>query len=284
MLHRPATLALILLLTATLAACAGRRTPPPDDALEQPEQLFEAMIARLDAVQAVRARAVMEYYGAGGRVRVRQTVLAAQPNLLRIDTLSPFDSTLSVVFANDRELVLYDLPNEAWYTGAPTATNLARLIPVWLSPQDVVSVLLGGPPLDRIVPDASRWTLDWDRRRGAYRFTAPTRGGDTLVLFVTHGAWTVVGAQELDAAERVRWEIRSADFSTVHAGDVATTVPGILRFLMKSENIDVSLNVSSYELNPTLGPTLFQLPVPPGVRVFPLDAVEPVELAEPPAE
>lgn len=260
-----------VLLLSFVSACGGTRTPPPDDALTEPTELYNAMLARLEGVQSARIRAVMEYFGDNGRVRVRQAVLAQQPDRLRIETLSPFDSTLSVVLANEEQLVLYDLEAAKFYVGAPTATNLSRLLPLWLTPQDVVRVLLGGPPLDMMNPDTATWELQWDRRRAAYRLSMPAFAGGTLELFVKHETWTLSGARETNAAGNTVWEIRTADFRRVESEGVQSTLPERIRFLMDRDNIDVSLNVSNYDLNAVLPPQLFTLQPPPGVEVIDLD-------------
>ncbi len=266
MTENPIRAALLILLAGALFACGGRQHRAPDDALTDAGDLYDAMNTRLDALSGTRIRAVMEYYESGRRVRVRQAVLAQQPADLRIETISPFDSTLAVVVVNHDSLALYDLQNSVFYSGAPTAQNLSRFIPVWMSPGDIVSVLLGGAPADSIVSDRSRWELEWDRRANAYRLTLPTLHGGHMDLYVQHGSWSLTGAKEYDPDGDLVFELRAGSFERVSTEGGDVTVPHRLRFLMAGENLDVSLDVDRYDANPELPATIFALQPPSGIQ------------------
>ena len=261
---------LFLSLTFFASACASRQVPEPADPVGSYEELLARMEERSSSIQGARARAVMEYFGREGRVRVRQVLLVQKPHNLRLETLSPFDTTLSVVVSNFRELMLYDLNADQAWAGASTADNLAELIPLRFSPADIVSVLLGNAPMARMREERGIWKIGWDGRRGAWRMFVPGQDGTQLEIFVRHGSWVVAGARELSRRGDVNWEVRTADFVEVQAGDFVTEVPTRVRFLMNEERLDVSLTVSEYELNPELDPALFELDLE-GVEVCRLD-------------
>lgn len=260
------SLALALLATALLA-CGGRQTPAPDDAVTDPVVLFDAMLTRDEAIDAVRLRATLEYYGEGGRARVEQAVLARGEQHLRMETISPFGTSLAVFLMNDTELVFFDLQEQVYVTGRPSAENVSRFVPVLLAPDDLVRVLQGGPPLAATSTDLDAYTLSWSERQGAYRLTIPLEGGGELVLFVRHQSWTVAGAIQRDADGDEVFELRAGDFVTVQADGFETEMPQRLRFLMPSENLDLSLDVNRVELNPTLPDALFELAPPSGASV-----------------
>lgn len=263
----------VVFFFGTMVGCAAKQTPPPSDPVADAATLFALVQERSEHVQSARARAVMEYFGKGGRVRVRQAVLVQQPGDLRIETLSPFDSTLSVVVANEDEMTFYDLQNEVAYTGRPTAENLAKLVPIHMAPSDIVSVLLGGAPLARIDPDRQHWKMAWDGRANAWRMFVRSSTGGQLELLFRHATWTLAGARENDKKGGLVWEVRTADFRMISDGETQTEVPTRVRFLMPSENVDVSLTVSDYELNPELDELLFEL-FTPDVELFQLDAID----------
>ena len=266
MTRHPFHAAIALCFIASLLACGGRQHRAPDDALTEAGDLYDAMNARLETLTGTRIRAVMEYYEDGRRIRVRQAVLAQQPQNLRIETISPFDSTLAVVVVNGDSLAIYDLQNSIFYSGAPTAQNLSRFIPVRMSPADIVSVLLGGAPADSVIADRSRWELEWDRRVGAYKLTLPLTHGGRAVLFVRHNTWSLMGAKEYAADGDLVFELRAGSFERITTDVGETTVPHRLRFLMAGENLDVSLDVDRYEANPELPNAVFALQPAPGVQ------------------
>ena len=74
------------------------------------------------------------------------------------------------------------------------------------------------------------------------------------------------GAKQVDEDGEVIFELRTGDFTTVAAGESQTEMPQRLRFLMETEDIDISLDVTRLELNPSLPDALFALPVPNGVE------------------
>lgn len=226
------------------------------------ETLIRHAESRDGVVDAARARAVMEYFGSDGRVRVRQALLVRRPGNFRLETLSPMDSTLAVVVTNDEELTYYDLAGERAYTGAPTASNLARLIPLWLSPEQIVRVVLGSVPFEmaQVTPDA--WDLEWDGQKNAWKLDAQTPDGGEMTFWVRHDSWVLAGARAKNNDGRTLWEIRTRDFTRVSDGEAETELPTRIRFVMKDENLDVSLTVQDYEMNPELPEHLFELFLP----------------------
>ena len=255
------------LLAFALLACGGRQTPAPADALTDPVDLLEAMLTRLESIESTRMRATLEYYGDGGRARVEQAVLARSPNLLRIETLSPFGTSLAVFMSDGEALTFYDLQGQTYMTGPPSPQNIARFVPFWMSADDLVRVLFGGPPLDAATPDSDEYTLEWDRREGAYRMTLPIHSGGELILKVQHGSWTVSGATQFNTDGDQVFELRTGDFQSVAVDGFETTMPRRLRFIMETEDIDISLDVESIDMNVMLADPLFQLAPPPGVEV-----------------
>lgn len=265
---QPFAFLVLALVAASLAACGGRQTPAPEGELTDPVELLEAMLTRLDAIESARMRATLEYYGDGGRARVQQAVLARSPNLLRIETLSPFDTSLAVFMVDGETLTYYDLQAQTYMSGAPTPSNVARFVPFYMTAQDLVRVLFGGPPLDAASTDSDEYTLAWDGRAGAYRMVLPLIAGGELVLHVQHETWTVSGAAQYDADGEPIFELRTGDFAAVEADGFVTSMPRRLRFIMEGEDIDISLDVERLDMNVTLPDGLFQLAPPPGVEVI----------------
>jgi len=273
MIQRVSIWTLCLLAAALfLNACGAKQYPVPDEPVQDARALMAHVQERDQSIDAARARAVMEYFGSEGRVRVRQALLVSRPGNFRLETLSPMDSTLSVVVTNDEELTYYDLAGERAYTGAPSAENLAKLIPIWLSPQQVVQVVLGSVPWALVDVPASDWKMAWDGKKDAWRLEAEVNGG-RMEFWVRHDSWVLAGARAKNEDNRVIWEIRTKDFERVSDGTHSTELPTRIRFVMKDENLDVSLTVKEYQMNPDLPDHLFEL-VLPDVEQISLDAPE----------
>lgn len=257
-------------LSCLVSACCGTPVRPPDDALEDPADLLDAMRIRLDGLQSGRFRVVTEYYGGELRgANFRIVVLVRQPGDLHIEVLSPFGQSLQTLVSNSEQLSLYDLEQEVFYYGTPSPENIARILPFYLTDVDIVRVLLGGPPLALISDDVEDYELEWDGERGSYHLTAPLTTQDgTLELWVRHDDWVIEAAKRLDEDGALVFELRTGDFELI--GE--TMIPMQLRFLLETDDeIDMSLEIESAELNVDLPDLLFELEAPRGIEQVPLD-------------
>ena len=268
-----ATLRTVLLLAcvATLAtACGGRQVAPPADMIEDPVVLYEALLTRMESVESVRMGAMLEYYGEGGRARVEQGVIARAPDRLRMDTITPFGTTLAVFVLNAGRLTFYDLNERVYATGPATPENVSRFVPFWMSANDLIRVLLGGAPLDATDPDPDTYTLEWDGRAGAYALEMPLLQGGTLTVLVRHNTWTLAGATSRDTDGDIVFELRTGDFTTIATANGETEMPQRLRFIMESEDVDISLDVTRIEMGVNLPDAAFELAAPGGAEVIQL--------------
>ena len=264
------------LVTTTLIAFVGfgahcnREIPPPDDAITDPVEMTNVLVHRLADLQSARFRVVAEYYGGEMRgANFRQVVLVRQPEDIHVQTLSPFGQTLQILVSNGETLAFYDMEEEVFYSGAPTPGNLARLLPFYMTAGDIVSVLLGGPPLLQFHPETDGYELSWDGEEGRYTMSVPLANEDgRLELAIRHGDWTLAGAKRFDGNGDLIFELRTGDFEAV--GD--TYLPRRLRFLLEGENpVDMSIEAESLEINPSLPDELFVLEPPRGVEQRSLD-------------
>lgn len=269
MKHIVSVFFLFALLTG-LSACGARQYPEPADGIASSEELLAHLEQRAETVHSARTRAVMEYFGGSGRVRVRQVLVVSEPHFLRLETMSPFDTTLALVVANDDELTFYDLGEDQVYVGRPTAANLSKLIPLWLAPSDIVDVVLGGVPMGMVDRELTHWKVAWDGGKNAWRLFGRSLTGGYLEFLVRHDTWSLAGARELDRRGNVQWEIRAAEFRRVGDGESSAEVPSRIRFLMPSADLDVSLSVQEYELNPELDLIMFEI-FTPEHDLIPLD-------------
>ncbi len=270
MMPKTLMMPLLFALTALTAACGARRVAPPDDALTDPAELFGIVAARGEGLDTVRYRATLEYYGDGGRVRIRQAVLARQPTDVRIETISPANTSLAVLVLNADELLYYDVSSELFIVGEPTPEHIGQLAPLWLTPRDIVRVLVGGAPIDDVDADPSTYALRWERRGGHYELTMPTLDGGPLTLDVEHGTWALVGARQHDDDGELLWELRAGGLEAHVVDGEELWLPTRLRFLLPEERVDMSLDVERVDVNPSLSDRLFTLEPPRGIEVTPL--------------
>ncbi len=266
-LHLGALVALGALLLTSLGC--PRHTPPPDNALEMPEELRVAIDARIATIDDARFRnVVLEYFGDGDRMRVRQLILVQKPDHLRVQTRIPgSDEILNLLVSNGETFSMHQRDTNEYFRGAPTRENINRLLPVDLSSRDVVRVMLGGAPWDRFDEETSTPELEWDRERGLYRYSVQRVTGNDLFMFVRHTDFAVIEVRETSPEGDLVYAYTTEGWRD--AGSIA--LPGYRRFVWPDRDLDFSLDVGDTQLNISLDAHLFELPPPPGSRIIELD-------------
>lgn len=259
----------VLLTFLALATGCPKNIPPPDNALQTPDELRAAVNARTNSIESARLLdVVIDYFGEGERVKVRQLVLVKKPNFLRVQTRVPAsDEILSILVSDGTTFSMHRRDTNQFVTGEATPENIARLLPVDLSARDVSRVMLGGAPWDRFDGLESEPQMKWDRRRGKYRYRAETPDGGSLTMWVRPTDFAVEEVRQLDADDKVKYRYETDDWKRVE--NVA--LPAWRRFVWPARDLDFSMDVGETQVNVELPDLLFELPPPPGSEIITID-------------
>lgn len=258
----------LLALSFALTSCK-KKIPPPDNALETPQQVRDAIDARIEQLETARFReVVLDYFGEKERVKVRQLILVERPDMLRVQTRIPgTDEILSLLVTDGERFAMHDRDTNKYYTGQPTPKNINRLLPVDLSATDVVRVMLGGAPWDRFAREPGEPQMEWNTRTGRYRYWIETAGGGELSMEVRHTDYAVVEVIEEDADGELVYRYETDDWE--RTGSVA--LPTYRRFEWPARDLDFSLDVGDTQVDVDLPDSLFKLAPPPGSKIIPVD-------------
>jgi hypothetical protein len=194
-----------LILPVLFAACAPRPTvvPPPTLPAVSPGDLLERVKTCGAAIDTVRGLAKVRLTTADRSLSLSQVLLAAYPDRLRTESLSPFGSPLLILASDGHELDVL-LPGEGRFLHGPaSAENLHRFTRLPLRLTDLVGLLLYRPPLfpwqeihgGSDGADRYRLFLDGpESRRQVFTFDAALRltgaayySGSELLLEVGYG-------------------------------------------------------------------------------------------------
>lgn len=152
-----------IIFTAVLSSCGP--VPRPADAYGSAPDLIADMTALREAARSLRATGRVDHFGDEHRVQGKVFVFAKLPQKLRVDLLSPFGSTISVLTVSEGRFAMSDLKEGRYMEGPADPCNIARLIRIPLPAADVVRVLVGHTP----IIDGDR-TVEWNRK-GFYVIT-----------------------------------------------------------------------------------------------------------------
>lgn len=266
------TRTLALLAVAALAACTPRR-PPPDLSLD-PAALLAQVRAAQARVSSVRGDARLRVRSPDGSGTVQALVAAERPDRVYVQTLDFFGNTLAVLATSGGALSLYDARARVLYRGPATPENLARLVPIPLSPEDLAAILCGGAPLLdgealRAEPGRGHVTLEL------------AGGGRTETLRIGPGAQVQRAAlRAAGAAGPSGWDLEIARTDASGAGYASE-----VKLSARDPDVSLGLGWEEAEWNGPVDAALFTPPAPRGARIVELGAeAPPPGLLAPPAE
>jgi outer membrane lipoprotein-sorting protein len=249
------------------AGCGPRQATPPGPAvplapLPRREDLLRSLSERRAAVQSLRTLARTTVTTDGDSYRARELIIAARPDRLRFEVLSPFGSEF-VVATSDGLLAAYERGEATFYRGTASAENLARYARVALPVETAVDLLLGTPPVGAgglgVVSREEGLVKLWQE------------GGRTVHVTWFGDALDPVRYEQRDREGRVLLRASFGDYAPVQGVSLPTRIE--LDLPWSGQRIDIDLR--DPELNPPLSDTVFALATPPGSRVVDLDRMTP---------
>lgn len=249
---------LLAAAAAALAACTPR-VPPPDLSLE-PAPLLAQVQAAGAAVTRVQGDARLRLDAPGAKGVVPAWVAVERPDRLHVEVLDFFGNPAATLVAAGGRLAIYDARSRAFYRGAATAENLARLVPLPLSPERLVAVLCGTPVLsgEPVAADPGRGYVTLELRDGP-RSTSLRVGSRAAIVRATfRGGAPALPDHEVQYAAYL--DLEWARFPTevvVTSGDPA---------------VRVELGWKEPDFVSPAGAALFRMDPPSGARVVDLDA------------
>jgi hypothetical protein len=214
-------------------------------------------------IQSVRGEVRVKIDAEEGSGTITALVAAEKPDRLYVHTLDFFGNTAAVLAASRGTLSLYDARERVLYRGAATPANLARLVPVPLSPPELVEILCGSAPLAgapaRAEPGPGYVTLEL------------AEGARTQILRVGSSAAVERSTVRVAGAPRAALDL---EFTT-SAAALDARFPADVALAAEDPRVRMSLAWVEAERNPALDAGLFTPAIPRGARVVDLEAIPP---------
>lgn len=254
--------AALLAAAFALAGCP-RRAPPPDLSLD-PAELVAQVRAAQDRTRSVRGEARIRLETAELSGTFSALVAAEAPDRALVQSLDFFGNTVAVLAAADGELSFYDARAHVVYRGPATPENLARLVPLSISPADLARILRGSAPLldgRPVSADAGRGFVTLGIDAGARTETLRVgAGAEVLRASVRADAAQGRGAYDLEFGAFDRFELR---------------FPAEVSLSSEAPRVRMKVTWVEVEPNAALDRKIFSPRVPPGARVVDLGASAP---------
>lgn len=159
--------------------CGGVSYPRPNFPHEDADAVVRSLGQSREAVVALRAEARVEQRGEGGRLRGTVMMFVERPSSVRFDVMTQFGPA-AILTSHGEQFRLLDLRENRFLQGRTCPSNLAKLLGVSLSSEQMVGVLFGAAPE---VPISSRSvTVGGD---GLYHVVEQLEGGGRQELDLT---------------------------------------------------------------------------------------------------
>lgn len=245
----------LLSLAATGCGAARLKLPTgPGEPAPDASTVFTASVAACRGVTSLSAEMAVSGTAAGQRLRGRVLVGLATPASALLDAAAPFGASLFIYSAHDGDATLL-LPRDqrVLVHGDPTAV-LEAVAGVPLDPADLRRALTGCA----LAGDAQSGRAFGDDWRTVLI------NGDEAYLRRREGTWRLVAwVHRVEGARG--WRADYADF--------AYDLPHTIRLTSDDggRRFDLRLQLSQIAINPTLGPEVFALKIPPALSPITLE-------------
>jgi outer membrane biogenesis lipoprotein LolB len=248
----------ILFLVGCSLSC--RSVPPPANPYSHAPDLLTDMNALRSGVKSFRIAGTVDHLGRQ-RVQGKAFLFGELPGRLRVDVLSPFGTTLSVLTVDAGVFGLSDHREGRFFSGPAQPCNIARLIGIALPAEDIIRIVLGQTPL---IETDGETDIQW-HRDGFYRVTL--RSGDLLQrLDIDPDRNTLrLRRSVLEDKGTVVYEIAYSRWRAVNS----RTLPMEIRIRMPAEKSEIVLRhePQSVDLNVPLPADAWRQTFPTGARI-----------------
>jgi len=243
-----------------VSGCATLPVLPPQP--PPAEDLLKQVDVRLQVPRGLKGLALVKVLSTGKNFQAQEVLFAQRPAFLRLESLGPLGTPQLYLVTDGRELSLYEPGENRYYHGPATASHLSSALPVLLEPEEAVALLLGGLPLI----DHETSSLRGDREKGLWILDLVSIArGESQSLWVHPQSFQILRAESHRAGSS-RCLIFS-DFESVQG----ISFPKRIQLTSSEPKGQISVEYQEVELNPGWKKEDFQLPVPRGARVIPLE-------------
>jgi outer membrane lipoprotein-sorting protein len=249
-----------------LPRCTHLNTPAPisDHQACSPQQILLEIEAGKDVPAGLKGIARIKVESPDKKFSVKEIVIAKRPRCLRLETLSPLGRPEFYAVTDGSDLFLFSPSENKFYRGTASPEHVSLFIPLALSLEEMVSILMGKVPL-----------IDYD----AEQVECEDGGGFWIVsLAAKDGRSKQVLKISMQNKKVVETETYGQGGVLIFSGEFGnyqkigeTLVPGEIIVSMPRDKTRVTVRYKNIELFSEIDPDEFRLTPPQGVEVVPLE-------------
>lgn len=245
-------------IAVVVAACSG----PQSGAGPHGPITVDALLASIvrPQIKTLQGTARLEAYADGQRRSATVLVVASRPKSMQFQALTPTLDLVALSNCDGDRFLSFERGGDACYVGKACPRNLARVLPLPLPVDGLVSALLGDLPL--LPAPAEHRTLAWDDAKALYRLDLGAPSALRQQVFVDPKTRRMVGAVWFFAAERLA--------SLQYDGESVAGAPRTLRVKTVKPASDLTLELRDVTADAAVDPAVFAVACPDGMRTVEL--------------
>jgi hypothetical protein len=256
---RQAALCLALLASSACAPALMKLPPGPGSAASDGADALRAASAACRTITTITANIAVSGSVGGRGLRVRMLAGLAAPSSVRLEALAPFGQPVFVFVSRENDSTLLLPRDRRVLQHQPADETLGAVAGVPIDAADLRVALTGcvaEPRTDEVRQLGDDWRIVPDRSSSVY-----------LHRENRSAPWRVVAAEH-ERGGSPSWR---AEFHDAQPG-LASAVPKSVRLSSRDERgFDLRLVLSDVEINTSLGPEVFTVPIPAGTEPITLE-------------
>jgi outer membrane lipoprotein-sorting protein len=266
---RFASILAVLGLVATSMGATGCRSAPacPTNIRVDPARALADHESRRQAWSSLKAEARVTQWGESGRIRGTVLMFLEQPNRVRFDVMTAV-GPVAVLTSDGERFQLSDLRAGTFLEGAMCPANIARLLGISVSAEEVLLFLTG----DTLVIEGAPRAMQC--REGLYIVTLDGADGSTqeIAYSIPESDFEKPASQQrlmlrrstqLGPEGEKLWEATYDEYADVDG----RSFPMKVRFVDHVNGADTEVRVKSVSVDPTIPPDAFTQRPAPGATV-----------------
>lgn len=244
-----------MLLLLCLGGCAGGTALGPGG----PPKARE-MISPVHPIDRITAIAQIELVTAEGHYPIRAAMILQRPSYLRLEMLPVIGTPDFFLTASPDEMNIFIPSQNEFYSGKPTAENLARFLPWSFTLEEIVMILSSAyPPLD-----AEKVSQESHLDGALLRVDMKTPAGPSQTIWMAKNE-RLVKLIRYDSLGRETYQALFDDYLP------GSALAGKIMIQWADNVTSVSVKYSDLSVEKNGDPSIFRLPVPPGSKPIHLD-------------
>lgn len=256
---------LLVISLLILSSCTTLKQPRlPFKTLSPTDDILKKVLSKGKEINDLKGIAIASITNAEKNYNFKEIIIVQRPSSLRMETLGFFGQPLFFLTSKDNQLSILSLTENKFYRGKFTSDNLSLVLPLYLKPADLFSILLGVVPLiDYIDTDIG---LIQDENLYIVRFMQ--KGGTaSQILWIEPFNFSILKSETYDSSGNPALTVKFDNYKIING----FMFPMSTSISLPSSLTNILINYSELEINTGVKSNSFDLDIPPGVEIIYMD-------------